>query len=335
MEPGAAQRKGNKILITGASGFIGGHLCTELAAAGRTVRAAVRKSCGLIQPVSEQVVTGDVGPDTNWLPALSEVDTVIHLAARSHRLDRKSGKDLASYRRINVEGTRRLAEACAASRIRRFLLLSSIKAIGECSKRGESFFEDADCHPIDPYGISKWEAEEALIKSTAGSSMEVVIIRAPLVYGPRVGANFLRLLQAIDRGTVLPLGSVDARRSLVFIRNLTSAIACSIDHPSAAGQVYHVADTKALTIKELLLQLAMHMNKSVRLLPIPVWLLHAAAAMAGRSADIRRLTDSLLVASNKIREQLDWTPPFSVEEGLSRTVEWYCSTKPAIPRISS
>jgi nucleoside-diphosphate-sugar epimerase len=333
MTPGITPDKNKKILVTGASGFIGRHLCADLSAAGRTVRAAVRRPCEVIRFFSEQVATGEVGPETNWSPALSEVDTVIHLAARSHLLERKSGRDLASYRQVNVEGTRCLARVCVSARIRRFVLLSSIKAVGECSKSGEWFLEDTDCHPVDPYGISKWEAEEALWRAAEGSSMQVVIIRAPLVYGQRVGANFLRLLQTVDRGTPLPLGAVDARHSLLFIGNLTSAIACSIDHPAAAGQVYHVADNEALTTKELVLHLARLMNKSVRLLPVPVRFLRVAAAVVGRSEDIRRLTGSLLVSSSKIQKQLGWTPPFSVEDGLSRTVEWYRSSQCEFSRI--
>jgi nucleoside-diphosphate-sugar epimerase len=323
MKPAAAPDKAHKILITGASGFIGGHLCEEICSTGRGVRAAVREPCARIDSRVEQVAVAEIGPGTDWGAALSDVDTVIHLAARSHLLERKSGRDLEAYRHVNVEGTRRLARACVSARVRRFVLISSIKAVGECTRGDESFSEDTDCHPGDPYGLSKWEAEEALWRAAADGGMEAVIIRAPLVYGPCVKANFLRLMQAIDRGTPLPLGAVRARRSLVFVGNLTSAIVRSMDHPVAAGQVFHVADAEALSTKELALRLAQLMNRSVRLLPVPVRLLQLAAALMGRSEDIRRLTGSLLVSTDKIRNQLGWTPSCTVEGGLSRTVDWF------------
>jgi nucleoside-diphosphate-sugar epimerase len=329
MMPDDAPHKNSRILITGAGGFIGGHLCTELSRAGRMVRAAVRNPGAVIQSISEQAVIGEIGPGTDWSAALSGVDTVIHLAARSHLA--KSGRDLAAYRQVNVEGTRRLARECLSARIRRFVLMSSIKAVGECTREGEWLSEDTDCHPVDPYGISKREAEEALWRVAEGSGMEVVIIRAPLVYGQRVGANFLRLMQAIDRATPLPLGAVHARRSLLFVGNLTSAIIRSTDHPGAAGRVFHVADGESPSTKELALRLARLMNRSVRLLPVPVRLLQAAAAVMGQSEDIRRLTGSLLVSTEKIRKQLGWIPPFTMEEGLSRTVEWFRTGSAAIP----
>jgi nucleoside-diphosphate-sugar epimerase len=327
MSPGVAPDKSKRVLVTGASGFIGGHLCAELSADGRAIRAAVRKPPALIQALSEQVVIGEIGPGTDWSASLSEVDTVIHLAARSHLLEAKSGRDLAAYRQVNVEGTRRLALACVSARVRRFVLMSSIKAVGECTRGDEWFSEDTDCHPVGPYGISKREAEEALWRAAEASGMEVVIIRTPLVYGQRVGANFLRLMQAIDRGMPLPLGAVHARRSLLFVGNLTSAIICSMDHPAAAGQVFHVADSESLSTKELALRLAKLMNRSVRLFPVPVRLLQAAASLMRRSEDIRRLTDSLLVSAEKIQKQLGWMPSFTVEEGLSHTVEWFNSRR--------
>ena len=313
-----------RLLVTGASGFIGQHLCSELAAAGLIVRAAVRKPCEALLQCDQKII-GEIEYCTDWSAAISEIDVVVHLAARTHILSAKNRGNLAAFREVNVEGTRMLAQACVRAGIRRFVLLSTIKAVGEKTESGEYFFEVSACRPCDPYGISKWEAEQVLHETAAGSDMEVVILRAPLVYGPRVRANFLRLLKAIDRRALLPLGSVHGRRSLLFVGNLTSAIRSAIHHPAAAGQVFHIADEEAVSSRDLALCIGELLKKPARLLPVPVWLLRVAGAMSGRSKDIHRLTGSLLVSTNKIRASLGWTPPFTFSEGLSRTVEWYRS----------
>ena len=167
--------------------------------------------------------------------------------------------------------------------------------------------------------------EQALWETAAGSNMEVVIVRAPLVYGPRVGANFLRLLRAVDRGTPLPLGSVKNRRSLCYVENLTSAIMSCLDHPAAGGQVFLVADEQAPSTRELVCRLGELLGRSPRLLPIPILLLRIAGRISGKSDEIRRLTGSLLLSTAKIRQRLDWRPPFTLDDGLRTTVAWYRS----------
>jgi nucleoside-diphosphate-sugar epimerase len=317
-----------RVLVTGASGFIGQHLCSELAAAGLTVRAAVRKPCEAFLQCDQQIIGGIEYYKEyykNWSAVTSKINVVVHLAARTHVLSRKAREDLAAFREVNVEGTRILAQVCVRAGIRRFVLLSTIKAVGEKTDSGECFSEVSPCRPCDPYGISKWEAEQVLREVAAGSATEVVILRAPLVYGPRVGANFLRLLRAIDRRTILPLASVHGRRSLLFVGNLASAVRSAIDHPAAADQVFHVADQESVSTKELVFRLGELLKKPARLLPVPVGLLRVAGAISGRSKDIQRLTGSLLVSTDKIQSRLGWSPPFSLSEGLARTVEWYRS----------
>jgi nucleoside-diphosphate-sugar epimerase len=242
-----------------------------------------------------------------------------------HVLETNARKNLEAFSEVNVGGTRSLALASIRAGVRRLVLLSSLKAMGEETKGDQCYTEDSPCRPRDAYGISKWEAEQAVWEIAAGSRMEVVILRAPLIYGPGVGANFLRLIRAIDRGTPMPLGLVRNRRSLLFVRNLTSAILSCLDHPAAGGQVFLAADPEALSTRELVRRLAKLLGRSPRLLPVPTLFLRVGAGLLGRSDDFQRLTGSLLASTSKIRQQLSWQPPFTVDDGLHATVAWYRS----------
>ncbi|MBZ5497077.1 MAG: NAD-dependent epimerase/dehydratase family protein [Acidobacteriia bacterium] len=317
----------SRVLVTGAGGFVGGHLCRRLAAAGLSIRAAARRSLPYAIPGDrfQQCLIPGVGPTTDWTMAVEGVDSVVHLAARAHVLEARGERHLEAFREVNVEGSRSLAQASIRAGVRRLVMLSSIKAMGEETVVGQCYAEDSPCRPSDPYGISKREAEQALWETAAGSNMEVVIVRAPLVYGPRVGANFLRLLRAVDRGTPLPLGSVKNRRSLCYVENLTSAIMSCLDHPAAGGQVFLVADEQAPSTRELVCRLGELLGRSPRLLPIPILLLRIAGRISGKSDEIRRLTGSLLLSTAKIRQRLDWRPPFTLDDGLRTTVAWYRS----------
>ena len=314
-----------RILVTGADGFVGGHLCTHLASAGLSIKAATRRPPHSTERMDsiEHCQIASIGRTTDWSAALEDVEAVVHLAARVHTLDARSKKDLKAFREVNVEGTRTLARACIRAGVRRIVMMSSVKAMGEETARDQPFAEDSPCRPRDAYGISKWEAEQTLWEVAAGSRMEVVILRAPLVYGPGVSANFLRLLRSIDRGVPLPLGSVKNVRSLLFVRNLTDAIAICLDHPAAAGQVFLVADQEAFSTRELVLQLAMLLRRNHRLVPVPTPVLRMGGWLLGRCEDIRRLTGSLRVSTAKIRGMLEWRPPFTAVEGLQSTVAWY------------
>lgn len=315
----------NRVLVTGASGFVGGQLTLELAAAGWQVRAAVRRPLrpqALVLPYEEHLI-GAVGRDTDWSHLLSGVEFVVHLAGLSVIPDACAGRALAAFREVNVEGTRSLARACLQNGVRRILFLSSIKAVGERTEAGQPFTEESPCRPVDPYGISKCEAEQTLLKELLHGGTEAVILRSPLVYGPGVGANFLRLMRAVDRRIPLPLGRVRNRRSLIFIRNLASGIMHCLAHPLAAGQIFHVADAESLSTPGLLNSLGEVLGRHVRLLPVPVCVLRVAGKLPGKAGEIGRLTDSLEMTNDKIRKRLGWAPPFATREGLEAVASWY------------
>jgi nucleoside-diphosphate-sugar epimerase len=306
------------VLVTGASGFVGGALCSALSASGRRVRRVVRR----LDTLADSVAVGDIGPDTDWSAALEGVDSIVHLAARTHVL-RETGPDgLAAYRRINVGGTGQLARAAAARGVRRLVFLSSVKVNGERTE-ARPFTEDDAPRPEDAYGISKWEAEQALARAAPGTRLETVVLRPPLVYGPGVKGNFLRLLGLVARGVPLPLGRIDNRRSLIYLGNLVDAIVRGLDAPRAAGATYLAADGEDLSTPALVRALADALGVKPRLLAFPVLPLRLAATLAGRGAEFARLAGSLQVDSSRIRRELDWHPPHTLARGLERTARWY------------
>lgn len=309
-----------RTLVTGASGFIGRALCRELRATFRPCIAVLRKPSP--ESECEQVIIGDIGPDTDWLPALQGVDCVVHLAARTHVLNERSTDPLAIYRQINVEATRWFAQQAAAAGVQRFVFLSSIKVNGEST--GENPFSTNDApQPLDAYGISKREAEDVLRQIGAGTGMEIVILRPPLVYGPGVKGNFLRLLQAVAQGMPLPLGSINNQRSLIYVGNLVDAIITCMDSPAAAGKTFLVSDGEDVSTPALIRKLATALDTRPRLLPCPSALLLFGAALLGKRAAALRLTGSLAVDSSALRQELGWKPRFSLDQGLNATGQWY------------
>jgi UDP-glucose 4-epimerase len=231
----------------------------------------------------------------------------------------------AEFRIANVEGALRVASAASRRGARRFVFVSSIKALAECDM-GYPLREDDPPTPHDAYGRSKLVAEHALWRFGQESGMDVVIVRPPLVYGPQVRANFLRLIEAISRGIPLPLAWVTSRRSLIYVENLADALMRCVTDPRAAHQCFHVADADALTVAELARSLGRHLNHSARLFPVPPRFLHFAGKLAGRSAQIDRLVGSLELDTSRIRNTLEWQPPHSIDEGLAATAAWYRST---------
>jgi nucleoside-diphosphate-sugar epimerase len=299
------------VLVTGASGFIGLPLCTLLVRVGVDVRAAVRRESadlGRLAGRLRQVVVGDLGTATDWSTALAGAETVVHLAARVHVA---SGQD-RRFREINVDATLRLAEAAARARVRRLIFLSSVKAEGG-NEGGDG----------DPYSRSKAEAERLLGEACGRSGLECVILRPPLVYGPRVRANFLRLMRLVDSGIPLPLASVANRRSLLYLGNLTDAINLCIAHPQAAGGTFSVSDGEDVSTPELVARIARALGRPARLFPFPVALLRLAAGLAGHAQAIHRLTGNLTVDVAPISAALGWRAPFSMEQGLAETAAWY------------
>ena len=307
------------VLVTGANGFIGRLLCDALAASGRRPRKAVRAS---VPGLPGTIAVGDIGPGTDWRTVLEGARCVMHLAARTHVLRETAADPLAEYRRINVAGTERLARAAAAQGVRRFVFLSSVKVHGERTD-GRPYAEAVTPRPEDAYGISKLEAEHVLARVAVETGLDVVVLRPPLVYGPGVKGNFLRLMRLVARGMPLPLGSIDNRRSLVYAGNLADAIVKVIGSPQAAGKTYLVSDGEDVSTPGLVRALAQALGVKARVWPIPVAALKLAATLAGRSADLARLTDSLQVDTSRMRRELDWRAPFTLTQGIEQTAQWY------------
>lgn len=305
------------VLVTGATGFVGTALIARLARDGcLDVRGAVRSESAVLPVGAERVVVGDVSGTTDWRAALRDVTAVVHLAARVHVLRDAPAHGLGAFRRVNVDGTLNVARQAAAQGVDRFVFLSSVKVNGE---RG--FFREIDNPaPEDPYGISKCEAENGLRALAAATGLRVAIIRAPLVYGPGVKANFQALMSAIARGVPLPLGAVKNQRSLVALDNLVDFLRTNIDHPAAANETFFVSDGEDLSTTELIHRLARAMQRPARLIPVPPWVLNAGATLLRRRDTARRLLESLQVDISKARQRLGWTPPITVDEGLRRTV---------------
>lgn len=316
---------GPVFLITGVSGFVGKTLCTRLLKEGRRVRGAVRsfnQSAGL-RPDCERVFVGEIGPETDWGNALQGIDTVVHLAARVHVMRDAAHDLLCEFRRINVAGTLNLARSAAAAGVRRFVYLSSVKVNGEETKSGRAFTEEDNAAPEDAYAISKYEAEQGLRQLANKTGLEVVIVRSPLVYGPGVKANFMSMMQWLNRGVPLPFGLVRNRRSLVALDNLVDLIVVCLEHPAAANQTFFVADGEDLSTPELLRRMGKALGKSVWLLPVPMWMLKAGAAMLRNRGFGQRLCGSLQVDISKARIRLGWDPPQKVEQGLLLTARYF------------
>lgn len=310
----------NVVLVTGATGFVGGEVCHQLLNRGWRVRAALRRASDL--PVGvESVVVGDIGADTDWSAALDGVVAVIHLAARVHVMHENASDPLGEFRRVNVAGTSRLATQAAAVGVGRLVFVSSIKVNGESTDGRPPFTEADPVAPSDPYGISKWEAETELLHIAAASNLEVAIVRPPLVYGPGVGGNLRRILRAVASGLPLPFASIDNRRSLVGVWNLADLLLCVLTHPRAAGETFLAADGRDLSTPELIRGLAAGMGRPARLFPVPQGLLTVLGRWSGRGAEMDRLCGSLEVDAGKARTLLDWEPPVAVEDGLRRTAQ--------------
>jgi nucleoside-diphosphate-sugar epimerase len=312
-----------RILVTGAGGFVGAVLCEVLTQSGYAVRAAVRRPGSTPNCVAERIVTGDLAEDVRWSEALNGVDSVIHLAARAHVLGgAPESSDL--YMRTNALGTLNLARQAAAAGIRRFVFLSSVKVNGEATI--ERPFSPADQpRPADAYGESKWEGEKFALAIGEQSGMEVAIVRSPLMYGPGVKANFLRLLRWVDKERLLPLGSVQNKRSLVNIWNLCDLLLVMLVSPIAPGRIWMVSDGEDLSTPELVRRIACAMDRRARLVPVSVRVLRLLGRACGYRAEVARLCGSLVVDIAETRAALGWSPPIPVTDALQRTVRWYQS----------
>ena len=307
------------ILVTGASGFVGRGLLAELSRRGMAVRGAVRRPPA--RPLDGATYTSgtELSPGSNWEPALAGVETVIHAAARVHVMNDSVRDPLAEFRRINVAGTSNLAIQAAAAGVRRFVFISSIKVNGERTVEGRPFVSADEPSPVDPYGISKWEAEIELRRIAAATGLEVAIIRPVLVYGPGVKANVEAMMRWLQRGVPLPLGAIHNKRSLVALGNLVDLVITCATHPRAAGETFLVSDGEDLSTTALLQRMAAALGVSSRLIPVPASLLRLATRVLGREDLGRRLFESLQVDITHTRERLNWTPPLSMSDALRET----------------
>ncbi|KUZ10079.1 NAD-dependent dehydratase [Burkholderia diffusa] len=315
----------SQLVVTGANGFVGRAVCRRALDAGYTVTALVRRPGGCIDGVREWVHDGGDfdGLGERW-PAGLRADAVIHLAARVHVMRDESPDPDAAFDAINVAGTLRLAKAAHRHGVRRIVYASSIKAVGE-RDGGVPLSETASPDPQDAYGRSKLRAERLLQQFGAANGLDVVVVRPPLVYGPTVRANFLRMMDAVARGMPLPLGSIPARRSIVYVDNLADALLRCATDPRAVGECFHVADDDAPSVTGLLRLVGDALGKPARLIAVPSVVLRGLGALTGRRAAIDRLTDSLQLDTGRITRVLGWHPPYTTREGLEATAAWYRS----------
>ncbi|HEY0841793.1 SDR family oxidoreductase [Methylotenera sp.] len=303
------------ILVTGANGFVGKLLVSDLLKKQYDVVGVLRSQHDNQADVKMAAI-GEITAVTDWSTALNAIDVIVHLAARVHVMNDQASDPLAEFRKVNVDGTLNLARQAVKAGVRRFIFVSSIKVNGELTQVDKPFAaSDIPC-PQDAYGISKYEAEQGLLKLAKETGLEVVIIRPPLIYGGGVKANFASMMKAVKRGFPLPLGAINNKRSFVYVGNLISLILKCIDHPSAANQVFLVSDGHDLSTTELLKVCAQSLDVSPRLLPVPQRFLEVAAKILGKESLAQRLCGNLQVDITKTCQLLDWEPQFSVEDGL-------------------
>lgn len=303
------------ILVTGATGFVGAALVSDLSARGQAFRAASRL------PLAGHMAVGAIDGSTDWSGALIDVDTVIHLAARVHIMRDSVPDPLAAFRASNTVATMNLARQAAAVGVKRFVFTSSIKVNGEATEVGYPYTETETPRPVDPYGQSKLEAEAALFALGRQTGMQIVIVRPPMVYGPGVKANFAAFFNWAALGLPAPLGAVKNRRSMAYVRNLTDFLILCASHPAAAGEVFLVSDGDDVSTARLFASMAAALGRPSRLLPVPVSWLKLAASLLGKRDVAQRLLDSLQVSTHKAASVLDWEAPFSVEDGLRAMAE--------------
>lgn len=311
------------ILVTGPTGFVGNALVNRLAAerAGNGVVAAVRRNNLLWPEGVRGVMVGNLLPTTDWGASLHGVDAVVHCAARVHVMQDDTSDPLQVYREVNVNGTLNLALQAAQAGVCRFVFVSSIKVNGESTLPGRPFSADDDPAPLDPYGLSKLEAEQGLWEIAAQTGMEVVIVRPPLVYGPGVKANFASMMRWVSSGVPLPLGLIHNARSMVALDNLVDLLVACLKHPAAAGQTFLVSDGDDVSTTELLRRTAWAMGKRALLLPVPASWLEMVAALLGKREMAQRLCGSLQVNIEKTCSILGWAPPLTLDQGLKKAVE--------------
>ena len=327
------------VLVTGANGFVGQRVIHDLLIFRRSVRGLVRSRSSVLPNAVDQVIcdltnlVSEVSAQPNHdelISALKGVEVVVHMAARAHIMQEEAANPLEEYRKVNRDATMALARMASEAGVKRFVFLSSIKVNGEFTRPGNSFMPDDENIPTDPYGLSKYEAEQGLLKIAEETGMEVVIIRPPLVYGLGVKANFASMMNWVNKGVPLPFGLVQNKRSLVALDNLVDFIALCADRdksPKAANQIFLISDGEDVSTTQLLQKVAKAFNQKAWLLPIPVWLMTFMAKLLGKGDVANRLFGSLQVDSSKARDLLGWKPVTTMDEQLNKTAQAYLSEK--------
>jgi len=311
------------IVITGGTGLVGNALIHRLATQINPVYiiAPMRRLCETWPINVKSILIDDISPSTDWGAILMGASVVVHCAARVHVMNAKTADSMAAFQLVNVEGTLNLARQAAEAGVRRFVFVSSIKVNGEVTEFGRPFLADDIPAPLDPYGMSKLQAEQGLIRISQEKGMEVVIVRPPLVYGSGVKANFESLLKLVASGIPLPLGSIKNSRSLVALENLVDLLLVCIRHPEAAGHVFLVSDGEDISTSDLLKKIAVVMGKKSKLIPMqPRWL-ESLAFLLGKRAVLQRLCSNLQVDIEKTRQILGWEPILTLEQGLKNTIK--------------
>ncbi len=316
-----------RVLVTGARGFVGTHLCAHLERSGFAVTRVSRQAQGdgflRVPSLCDAAAVRS---------AMRGAEAVVHLAARVHVMDDRALDPLAEFRSANVETTRTLAGAAKEEGVRAFVFISSVKAVSEGSDA--QLDSTTVPHPGDPYGRSKREAEEVLEALAPSGGLDVSIVRAPLVYGPGVRANMLRLFKLVDRGIPLPFGGLRNRRSLVSAGNLAAAIAGLLRHPMPAGaRAYYASDGEDVSTPELVRAIARSLGRRARLIAVPEWMFRFAGSAGDllprrirgplSSATVDRLVGSLFVDSAPLYARAGLAPPFRLEEAFADTARWY------------
>ena len=326
------------ILVTGANGFIGSSLTKKLTDIGYIVTKSVRNRKLLDSKNNPKIVFGELTANFDWSKALDGIDIVIHLAARVHLMRDNSLDPLADFRIVNTNATLNLANQATLAGVSRFIFLSSVKVNGESSDFGKPITPNSptlldiykseaasNSQLIDPYGLSKNEAELAIKSLASKSEMDVVIIRPPLVYGPGVKGNLERLLNYLDKRAFLPIGRINNKRSLVSLENLNSLILECINNERAANQTFLVSDGEDLSTSELAVKLSQALGKDPRLLPIPHTILENVLKFLGKKNLADRLCGNLQLDITKTQSLLNWKPPLTVSEGLAECAKHFSS----------
>lgn len=304
------------ILITGANGFIGSSLCKSLFDLGYSVTGLTRQL-----PQRPYDLQGpELDSTSDWAAWLKKDQIIIHCAARVHVMHHTEQDPYQAFRAVNLDGTLALARQAAAAGVKRFVFISSIKVNGELTQLDQPFTETVLVPPSDPYGLSKYEAELALLELAKITGMEVVIIRPPLVYGDGVKGNFASMISLLAKGYPLPFGAIHNKRSLLSLANLIDFITVCISHPVAANQVFLVSDGVDLSTTELFSKLALAMGKPIKLLPISEKVMRFGLSVLGQKAIFQRLFSSLQVDISKAKHLLNWTPIISIDDGFKQCV---------------